>query len=333
MNILGIDTSCDDTSAAIVENGKKIHSLVVTSQDDFHRKYGGIVPEIASRKHLELTTITIDEALKRWGGNLDDVDGVAVTSRPGLIGSLVIGIANAKSIAYTKAIPLTAVNHIRGHAYALAFNNELSFPHLALIVSGGHTLTALVNNNWSMNIIGHTRDDAAGECLDKVSKMLGLGYPGGRLIDEISKNGNPTAFHFPRPMLHDKSPHFSFSGLKTAVRVFLEKQGNKSENLPLNDFLASVQEAVMEVLAIKTLKTAKKHQINLITVSGGVAANSRLRQLFSKYNTSYGNNILFPEPILCTDNAAVIAGIGYHQLQNGQTAAMDLNAQARISLK
>ncbi|MFC1851384.1 tRNA (adenosine(37)-N6)-threonylcarbamoyltransferase complex transferase subunit TsaD [candidate division CSSED10-310 bacterium] len=333
MNILGIDTSCDDTSAAVVQDGQKVLSMVVTSQDQFHQKYGGVVPEIASRKHLELIIVTIQEALDRAQLTLDDIDGVAVTDRPGLIGSLVVGIAAAKSIAYTRQLPLTAVNHLQGHAYALTFFHELTFPHLALVVSGGHTLTAIIDQDWRMTIIGHTRDDAAGECLDKVSKMLDLGYPGGKIIDQMAKKGNPNAFTFPRPMIKDPSPHFSFSGLKTAVKVFLENnEKNKIEPFP-PDVVASVQEAVMDVLVVKTHKTAQDLNLSLITVSGGVAANSRLRELFAHKAAATGFRVLFPPPEFCTDNAAVMGGLGFHQIRNHELAGLELNGKARVSMK
>lgn len=331
MNILGIDTSCDDTSAAIVKDGKEIRSLIVTSQDRFHEEHGGVVPEIASRKHLELITITIDDALKQAGLTLDDINGVAVTAQPGLIGSLVVGIAAAKVIAYTKKVPLTAVNHLLGHPYANCFSHELTYPHIALVVSGGHTLTALIQRDWKMKIIGYTRDDAAGECLDKVSKMLGLGYPGGKIIDELSKKGEATRYVFPRPMIHDPSPHFSFSGLKTAVRVFLEKSSAEKTDFFVPDLVASVQEAVMEVLVTKTLNLARKKSLKCITVSGGVASNSRLRTLFDE-QAGRNEQICFPPPILCTDNAAIIAGLGYHQIKAGKTATLELNANARVSM-
>jgi len=332
MNILGIDTSCDDTSVAVVKDGTSVLSLTVTSQDEFHKKFGGVVPEIASRKHLELIMLSIAETLKQAGLSLADIDGIAVTNRPGLIGSLVIGIAAAKSLSYIRNIPLTGVNHLLGHAYALALHNDLSFPHLALIVSGGHTLTAIIERNWTMKVIGSTRDDAAGECLDKVSKMLGLGYPGGKLIDERAARGNRNAFSFPRPMLKDRSPHFSFSGLKTSVRVFLEHVAAQNRDYLLDDLLASVQEAVMDVLEAKTRRTARQVGLNLVTVSGGVAANSRLRELFQERSEKKGLTVLFPPIKFCTDNAAVIAGLGFHHIKQGLSSGLDLNAEARLAI-
>jgi|TARA_B100001013_G_scaffold266557_1_gene168359 N6-L-threonylcarbamoyladenine synthase len=333
VKILGIDTSCDDTSVAVVEDGKHILSNVISSQFDLHEKYGGIVPELASRKHIESINYIIDQALAESEVSFQDLTVIAVTNRPGLIGALLIGLSAAKALAFCHNLPLIGINHIEGHVYAnFMQHDELTFPHICLTVSGGHTLLLKVNRGWTYQILGSTIDDAAGEAYDKVAQYLGLGFPGGRIIDDMAGKGNDKAIDFPRPLIDRDDYNFSFSGLKTSVRYFVEK-ARKAGNLPpLEDIAASFQVAVVDVLVKKTIRAAQEYQVKSINLTGGVAANSRLRCDLRKAADKNDMHVFHPPIKLCTDNAAMVAGVAYQKYQQGQRDGLDLNASANSDL-
>jgi putative glycoprotease GCP len=330
MLVLGIESSCDETAAAVVEDGK-MRSNVIASQIKAHSKYGGVVPEIASRKHIEAINPVIEQALSDAGVGLSDIEGIAVTRGPGLIGSLLIGLTTAKALAYVLNIPLVGVNHLEGHITA-AFLAEAvpQFPFAALVVSGGHTNIYLVKNYHNFQLIGQTRDDAAGEAFDKAAKLLNLGYPGGVVIDKIAKGGNPQAVAFPRAM--KDSPDFSFSGLKTSLLTMLKKRGRDFSAEELPDIVASYQEAIVDVLVEKTVRAVQDNAIRQIVVCGGVAANGRLREKFAAAASINNIDLFIPPIILCTDNAAMIAAIGEIMLKSGCRDSLDLNAISRWPL-
>jgi N6-L-threonylcarbamoyladenine synthase len=337
MLILGIDTSCDDTSAGIVDNGRKILSNIVSTQKEIHEKYGGIVPELASRRHIEMIYPVVDEALKTAGVSLSDVSGIAVCKGPGLIGSLLVGCSFAKAISYATNIPLLGVNHLEGHIFS-SFLGEYApdFPFLALIVSGGHTSIYKVDGFGKYTELGRTRDDAAGEAYDKVSKLLGLGYPGGPVIDRLAREGNPNAIRFPRAYL-PKSLDFSFSGLKTAVLNFLKEKGLYQKKIEVDsalirDISASFQKSVVDVLVRKTEWAIKRTFVKRVVLSGGVAANSELRRRMIEMADERGVELFLPPISLCTDNAAMIASAGYFHLNSNNIAGLDLNPQAYLLL-
>ena len=333
MIILGIETSCDDTSIAVVKNGKDVLSNAVWNQNKTHEYYGGIVPELGARRHLQVINLVIKEAIDKASISFEDIDAIAVNNQKGLIRSLVVGVSAAKALAYSLNIPLIPVHHVEGHIYSNFLENEnLKFPHLCLTVSGGHNLIVLVNNHFEYEIVGNTLDDAAGEVLDKVARFLGLGFPGGPIIDRISKDGDRKKFHFPRPMIEDNSFDFSFSGLKTAVTRKVTELKNNSEEFKVEDLVSSFQEAVIETLVEKTLKASKHFKINQISVVGGVSANSRLRELFIEKTKKLGIQVFFPSLGLTTDNAAMIACLGFYKYQNHQLGNLDLEVHSNLDL-
>lgn len=333
MVILGIETSCDDTAAAIVKDGKEILSNVVSSQVDYHKKYGGVVPEIASRKHLENIVPVIKESLLRAGMTLGDVEGIAVTQGPGLVGSLLVGINAAKAIAYTQKLPLIGINHLEGHVLAPHLEHTVPFPNVTLVVSGGHTNLYLLNGRNEYQLLGRTRDDACGEAFDKVAKLLGLGYPGGAIIDKLSKKGNPAAIAFPRPMLHDGSFDFSFSGLKTAVLYYVKKVSHDGlSDEAVCNIVAGFQAAVVDILVEKTLKAALNYKVQALSVSGGVASNSLLRAKIKAEAGAKNLEVFIPSPVLCTDNAAMIALAGEYRIKTVDKFPFHMNAVSRWQL-
>jgi len=317
MLILGIETSCDETAAAVVENGKDILSDVISSQIAVHMPYGGVVPELASRKHVEMILPVIDEALNNAGISADRLDAIAVTQGPGLVGALLVGLCTAKAMAFALDKPLIAVNHLEGHMHAAFLGREtIAKPFVCLVVSGGHTALYRVDTDGQVKFLGTTRDDAAGEAFDKVAKLLNLGYPGGVVIDKLAADGNPTTFQFPKAYLEKDSLDFSFSGIKTAVANFVRRFGppaNASEGASyrLEDVAASFQEAVVDVLVNKTILAAKVSGVDEIAVVGGVSANQRLRRRFEEEAGYLGLTLHLPALRYCTDNAVMIAAAGY----------------------
>jgi N6-L-threonylcarbamoyladenine synthase len=332
MKVLGIESSCDETAAAVVQDGRKILSSIVASQVSLHSQYGGIVPELASRKHVEAILPAVQEACSEAGVRPKEMEGIVVTQGPGLVGSLLVGIAVAKSLAYVLKIPLVGVNHIFAHVAAISLAvPALKFPFVGLVVSGGHTSLFRVESWTRMSLLGRTRDDAAGEAFDKVAKLLELGYPGGGIIDRLSKGGDRTAIPFPRTLLEPGSFDFSFSGLKTAVLHHVKSLGEPPSPLEIRDIAASFQEAVVDTLILKAFRAAQQEGIKEVVVAGGVACNSRLREKFSHEGESSAISVYFPPPSLCTDNAAMVAVAGYHLLQEGGRADLHLNAYSRMS--
>lgn len=330
LTLLGIETSCDDTAAAVVTGGKHILSSIVSSQNDIHRKYGGVVPELASRKHIEAINIVIGEALSQAGISLDKVDVVSVTNRPGLIGSLLVGVGAAKAISYARKIPLVAVNHLKAHLFSnLLAHPEMDGDFIGLIVSGGHSSIYQVDPEFNIIQLGHTLDDAAGEAFDKIARYLNLGYPGGPVIDKLSKKGDENFIDFPRPMWDSGDFNFSFSGLKTAL-IYLTKKNKDlvtAKNIP--SLAASFQQAIVDVLVEKTVRAAKEKQIGQIAVSGGVAANARLRQDFEKRCKKEKLKLYIPPLSLCMDNAAMVGCLGYYEYLKGNISGLDLDVYSR----
>ncbi|MGB9904818.1 MAG: tRNA (adenosine(37)-N6)-threonylcarbamoyltransferase complex transferase subunit TsaD [Desulfotomaculales bacterium] len=327
VQILAIETSCDETSAAVVEDGMNIRSNVISSQVDIHRRFGGVVPEVASRRHLELINGVVAEALEQAGLTFSGLDAVAVTYGPGLAGALLVGLAAAKALSFALGIPLVAVNHLEGHIYAnFLAEPDLSFPLVCLVVSGGHTDLVFLARHGSYRLLGRTRDDAAGEAFDKIARVLGLDYPGGPAIDRLAAAGNAAAVRFPRAYLEEGTFDFSFSGLKTAVINYLRREEERKNPLPNADVAASFQEAVVEVLAEKTFRAARESGARAVLVAGGVAANSRLRALFREKSRQEHLPVFYPPPVLCTDNAAMIACAAYYKFLRGDFAPLTLNA-------
>lgn len=331
--VLGIESSCDETAAAVVRDGREILSNVISSQIEFHKKYGGVVPEIASRKHIEVINLVIKEALDNAGCALSDIDVIGATYGPGLVGALLIGLSTAKGIAYAAKKPFVGVNHIEGHIYAdFLAHKELKPPFLCLVVSGGHTNIVYIYDYGKFEIMGTTRDDSAGEAYDKIARAMGLGYPGGPLIDKLSVSGRCDAIKFPRVSFGDGSFDFSFSGLKTSVLNYLNRMKMEGAKVNLADVAASFQQAVIDVLADKTMQCARLKGADKIAVAGGVAANSGLRERFYYEGKKRGINIYFPPTILCTDNAAMIASAAYYEYQRGNISDMRLNAYPSLKL-
>lgn len=329
LTILGIETSCDDTAAAVL-HGATVLSSVVSSQDEVHGPYGGVVPELASRHHMQNVLPVLDQALTAAHVRLEQLDGIAVTCGPGLVGSLLVGVSLAKALAVARNLPLIGVNHIEGHLLAVLLEHQVEFPFLCLVVSGGHTSLYWARGLGDYALVGGTRDDAAGEAFDKAAKMMGLGYPGGRIIDHLAQQGSPTAIRFPRAHLKNGKPGFSYSGLKTALRQFL--QSSAPAEYRLEDIAASYQEAVVDMLIEPTIRTAIELGLSRIVVSGGVSANSRLRQRMREAGESRGLAVFVPSLKFCTDNAAMIAFAGTWRLASGQRASLDLNANATLRL-
>ena len=331
--ILAIESSCDETAAAVVVNGREVLSNVISSQIDIHTKFGGVVPEVASRKHIEAINIVVSQALEEAGVTLDDIDAVGVTYGPGLVGALLVGLQYAKGLAYSLNVPLIGVNHIEGHICAnFIQHKDLKPPFVCLVVSGGHTFIVHMKDYGEFEIIGETRDDAAGEAFDKVARAIGLGYPGGPKIDKISKQGNENAMKFPKANFHDNSLDFSFSGVKSAVLNYINKMNMTGEEINTADVAASFQKAVVDVLTENVIKTCTRRDVHKIAIAGGVASNSKLRESLTEAGKKRGIEVLFPAPILCTDNAAMIGSAAYFELLKGNVAPLDINAKPNLRL-
>lgn len=334
MYILGIETSCDETAAAVVEDGRRVVSNVVSSQIGIHQRFGGIVPELAARAHILNILPVVDEALSSSGFGLKDMDAVAVTAGPGLIGALLVGVSTAKSLAYSAGLPLIGVNHIEGHMSAVFLEHpDVGFPFVLLVVSGGHTHLYLVRSCCDYVKLGQTRDDAAGEAYDKVAKLLGLGYPGGPVIDSLARTGDPKAIKFPRAMLEPGSLDFSFSGLKTAVMNQVKAAGGLMTDAMKADICASFQQAVVDVLVRKTMMAVEATSVRTVVTGGGVAANSALRAGLTRAAGHDGVRLLLTSPDYCTDNAAMVAAAGYNLYMAGRVAGLDLNPMPNLPLE
>ena len=331
--ILAIESSCDETSAAVVVNGREVLSNIIASQIDTHKKFGGVVPEVASRMHIEVVSGVVQEALEEAGVTLQDIDAIGVTYGPGLVGALLVGLQFAKGLAFSTKKPLVGVNHIEGHICANYIQHkDLKPPFVSLVVSGGHTFIVHVKDYGVYEVIGQTRDDAAGEAYDKVARALGLGYPGGPKIDKLAREGNPDSIAFPKANFHDKSLDFSFSGVKSAVLNYLNKA--KMQNVEVNkaDVAASFQKAVIEVLKDNVMETCKSRNVKKIAIAGGVASNSALRETIMNAASKKGIEVLFPAPVLCTDNAAMIGSAAYFNLVNCKISDLNLNAKPNLKL-
>ena len=331
--ILAIESSCDETAAEVVKNGREVLSNVINTQIAIHTEYGGVVPEIASRKHIENINPVIKKALTDAGVTLDDIDAIGVTYGPGLVGALLVGVAEAKAIAFAKNKPLVGVHHIEGHISAnYVENKELEPPFVALVVSGGHTHLVKVNDYGEYEIIGRTRDDAAGEAFDKVARAIGLGYPGGPKIDKLAKEGNPEAIEFPRAHVDDAPYDFSFSGIKSAVLNYINSANMQGKEINRADVAASFQKAVVDALVSRAVKLAKECGMDKLAIAGGVASNSALRAAVQEECAK--NNIRFysPSPVLCTDNAAMIGAAAYYEYIKGVRHGYDLNAVPNLKL-
>ena len=331
--ILAIESSCDETAAAVVKNGREVLSNIINSQIDIHTNYGGVVPEIASRKHIENIDGVIELALKKAGVTLNDITAIAVTYGPGLVGALLVGVAEAKALAFATGKPLVGVHHIEGHICAnYVENKELEPPFAALVVSGGHTHLVKVNDYGSYEIVGRTRDDAAGEAFDKVARAVGLGYPGGPKVDKLAKEGNPHAFEFPRAHVEDAPYDFSFSGIKSAVLNTLNKYEMKGESINKADLVASFQNAVVDALVSRAMMLVKEEHFDKLAVAGGVASNSALRNALQTACDEAGVKFYSPSPGLCTDNAVMIGAAGYYEYIKGTRHGYDLNAVPNLKL-
>lgn len=333
IKILAIESSCDETAAAVVRNGREVLSNVIYSQIALHTEYGGVVPEIASRKHIEKINQVIDQALAQSESTLDDIDAIAVTYGPGLVGALLVGVSAAKAMAFAKNKPLIGVHHIEGHISANYIeNSNLEPPFICLVVSGGHSHLVVVDDYGKYTILGRTRDDAAGEAFDKVARAIGLGYPGGPKIDKVSKEGNPEAIHFPRAKVDESEYDFSFSGLKSAVLNYINQAQMRGEEIVVADVAASFQKAVVDVLVDHSIAAVNKHGLKKFAIAGGVASNSTLRAAFEKRCAEEGIEFFHPSPVYCTDNAAMIGVAGYYEYINGTESGYDLNAVPALKL-
>lgn len=333
MLTLGIETSCDETACSVIRDGRVVLSNIISSQIEIHRQFGGVVPEVASRKHIENINPIIQEALDEAACKFEDLDLIGVTQGPGLVGALLVGISSAKALAYGLDLPLIGVNHIEGHISANYIEHKnLEPPFTCLIVSGGHTYLVYARDFADYELVGRTRDDAAGEAFDKVARSLGLPYPGGPFIDKLAKEGNPHAINFPRVFLEDGSYDFSFSGLKTAVLNYLNQEKQKGEEILVEDIAASFQEAVLEVLVEKSFRLSKERNSNKIVISGGVAANDGLRKIMEERGRKEGVEIYYPSKILCTDNAAMIGSAAYYSYKKGKRSDLGLTVEPNLSL-
>ncbi|PIP72872.1 MAG: tRNA (adenosine(37)-N6)-threonylcarbamoyltransferase complex transferase subunit TsaD [Nitrospinae bacterium CG22_combo_CG10-13_8_21_14_all_47_10] len=337
MLVLGLETSCDETAAAVLKDGDVLLSNIINDQIEIHSKYGGIVPELAGRSHNERVHRVITQAVQEAGVQLRDIDLIAVTMGPGLIGSLLVGLNTAKGLSYGLKTPMIGVNHLEGHLLAIFLQKKIQFPFIALIVSGGHTDLYRVSDFGQYKLLGRTRDDAAGESFDKVGKLLGLPYPGGPAIEKLARKGNGKAHKFPRAYLEKGSLDFSFSGLKTSVRTFLNQREQEGRiTLTDEDISAGFQDAVLEVLVNKLISACKRENLSRIVVTGGVASNGALRMAVQKEAQCWGFEASFPDPVFCTDNAAMIACAGYHKFIRDQSSSTDfkeLDAKASLSVE
>ena len=334
MKILAIESSCDETAAAVVEDGRTVLSSVVASQVEEHRLYGGVVPEIASRRHAEAITPVVRQALSDANLSLCDIEAIAVTYAPGLIGALLVGVNFAKGLSLSTGLPLVPTHHLRSHiASNYISNKELKPPFLCLVVSGGHSHIVMVEDYTKMKIIGQTRDDAAGEAFDKAARTMGMPYPGGIELDKVAENGNPKAFKLPRPTVHDAPYDFSFSGLKTAVINLIHNASQKGEELNKADVCASFRYAVVDCLTTNFLKAAQDLNVKQLVIAGGVSANSLLRSTLSEECKKRGLRFYMPDKSLCGDNAAMVGSQAYYEFLSGNTAGTDLNAYATMSIE
>jgi N6-L-threonylcarbamoyladenine synthase len=331
VKVLGIESSCDECSAAVVEDGRRVLSNLVLSQVDLHKPYYGVVPEIASRQHVEWIRGVVEDALAEAGVTIPEIEAVAVTRRPGLIGSLLVGLSFAKGFAWARGLPLVGVDHILAHLYAPHLERDIPYPYLGLLVSGGHTIIARVERWDAIEVLGTTIDDACGEAFDKVAKYHGMGFPGGVAIDRLAKSGDSEAFRFPKPSLHKGDARYdvSYSGLKTAVIHQLDQFWNGTSERSLANIAASFQRTAVDILVDRVVRAASDTGLRRVVAGGGVAANSRLRERLA---AEPGLEAIFPSPALCTDNAAMVAGLGWRLLRDGKTAGLDLNAEARVSM-
>lgn len=333
MKLLGIETSCDETSAAIVQDGRHVLAEVTASQMDIHAAFGGVVPEVASRHHIEVVTAVVEQTFQQANLTFSDIDGIAVTCGPGLLGALLVGVSAAKGYALATGLPLVGIHHIAGHVAACMIETDLQFPCLCLVVSGGHTELLTVNQQFRFTKLGGTRDDAAGEAFDKVARLCGLSYPGGPKVDERALFGNAERYVFPRALMDEGNFDFSFSGLKSAVNNEITKQRNRGASIVVDDICASFQAAVVEVLVEKTAQAVRQTGQTSVVVAGGVAANHGLRQTLTKRAEKDGFTVYFPPLRLCTDNGSMIAAAGYYTLLSGRRTDLTLNAYANFSLE